>query len=162
MARGQLRIVGRNGAGADHDRVAQRAHPVEVQDVFLAGHVLRLAGVGRDEPVEALTEMADGHRPRHVALQIGRYKSMQRMARVGGRQHGFPACAWTPLDRRLAVADSRLSAATRDRVSAAIDARMRRRRVQLGRTVQPRWPRREHNRPRLILNGELHGYCLVV
>ncbi len=72
LARGQLRIVGRHGAGADHHRIAQRTHAVQVQDVLLAGDELRVARVGGDEAVEALAQMADGDRLADVALLIGR------------------------------------------------------------------------------------------
>ena len=44
VARGELRIVGRHGPGADDDRVAQRAHAVQVHDVVAARDGLRVAG----------------------------------------------------------------------------------------------------------------------
>ena len=45
VTRGELRVVGRHRARADDDRVAERAHAVEVQDVLVAGDELRIARV---------------------------------------------------------------------------------------------------------------------
>jgi len=72
VARGQLRIVGRDRSSADDDGVAERAHAMQVEDVLLAGHVLRLAGVGGDEAVEALPRCPTVIGWSWVALQIGR------------------------------------------------------------------------------------------
>ena len=62
MARGQLRIVGRDRAGAHHHRIAERAQGVQVDDVLVAGDELRVAGMRGDEAVDALPEVADGDR----------------------------------------------------------------------------------------------------
>ncbi len=59
----ELRVVGGDRAGADDHGITQRTHAVHVQEILGTGDVLRLAGVGRDEPVEALAEMADRDRP---------------------------------------------------------------------------------------------------
>jgi hypothetical protein len=64
VPRGQLGVVRGDRAGADDHRVAQGAHAVQVLDVFLARDVLRFARVCGDEPVEALAEVTDRHRPR--------------------------------------------------------------------------------------------------
>ena len=46
MARRELRIVGRDRPRADDHRLRERAHAVQMQDVFLARHVLRFARRG--------------------------------------------------------------------------------------------------------------------
>src|SRR5690606_39322802 len=61
------RIVRRDGARADDDGVAQRAHALQMQEIRGAGHVERIAARGRDLPVEALAEMRDGERARMTA-----------------------------------------------------------------------------------------------
>jgi GTP cyclohydrolase II len=63
---GKLRIVGRDGTGADHDRVAQGAHAVQVQQVAAAVDVARIARAGGDEAVETLPEV------RHRQWRTGR------------------------------------------------------------------------------------------
>ena len=101
MARGQLRIVGRNRAGADDDRVAERAHAVKVQDVLFAGHVLRLAGVRGDESVEALAEMADRDRVGVGRAADRQVEIDQRAPRIVGRQQQLEAGVRTPRDHRV-------------------------------------------------------------
>ena len=91
MARGELRIVGRHGAGADDHRVAQRAHAMQVQDVLLAGDELRFAGMGGDEAVEALAEMADGDRVRAGGAADRQVEIDHRVARIVGRQRDLEA-----------------------------------------------------------------------
>ena len=49
-AGGQLRIVAFHGAGANDDRIAQRAHPVQVRQVFRAVDVTGRAVRGGDAP----------------------------------------------------------------------------------------------------------------
>jgi hypothetical protein len=66
------RIVDRHGTRTDQDGVAQRAHAMHVHHVLGAGHPARLAFVGGDEAVEALTQMADGDRPSDRGVQMGR------------------------------------------------------------------------------------------
>ena len=89
----QLRVVGCDRAGADDDRVAQRTHAVHVQEVLGAGDVLRFAGVGRDEAVEALPEMADRDR----AARWSRCRSADTDQRADG---GRPAPAGALPSRR--------------------------------------------------------------
>ena len=59
------------------DRVAQRAHAVEVDDVVVSGDELRLAGVHRDEPVEALPQVAHGDRARRGCAADGKIQIQQ-------------------------------------------------------------------------------------
>src|SRR5262245_12565565 len=59
MTRRELRIIGGYRSGADHDGVRQGAHPVQVDDIFLSGDELRIAGVRGDETIDALTKMTD-------------------------------------------------------------------------------------------------------
>src|SRR6185436_11374569 len=101
VPRGQLRIVGRNRAGADHDRVAKRAHAVQVADVLLAGHVLRLTGMRGDETVEALAEVADRDRPRDRGAADWQIEIDQRMRRIVGWEQNVPTGARAPADDRL-------------------------------------------------------------
>ena len=103
VARRQLRIVGRDRAGADDHGVAQRAHAVQVQDVLLAGDELRVAGVGGDEAVEALAEMADGDRPCRRGAGDRQVEIDERLSRVGRTAACIPACACAPRDDRLRV-----------------------------------------------------------
>ncbi len=93
--RRQLRVVGRDGSRADDDRVAQRAHAVQVQDVLSAGHILRFARVRRDEAVEALSEMPDRDRRR---VADGEIEIEQRMAWVVGRHGRRPSLVAAPED----------------------------------------------------------------
>ena len=74
MARRELRVVGGHRAGADDDRVAQRAQAVQVHDVLVAGDELRVAGMGGDEAVEALSRWPTVIGRVDVAEQTGRYR----------------------------------------------------------------------------------------
>ena len=116
--------------------------------------------MGGDEPVEALTEVSDRHRTGERRTADRQVKVDERMARVRGRQDELPSRAWTPLDRRVAVADGHLTKQRR----AAFGGNGRRKRgdaVQLSRTFSL-VGRSEHNRPRLVLNGRPHDFCLAV
>ena len=86
MPRRQLRIVGRHGSGADDHRVAERAQPVQVHDVLVAGDELRVAGLRRDETVEALPEMADGDRARRRGAADRQVEVEDMSARIAGGQ----------------------------------------------------------------------------
>ena len=126
VPRRELRIVGRDRAGADDDRVAQRAHAVQVQDVLLAGDVLRFAGVRGDEAVEALAEVADRDRPRDAWRC--RSADRDRSARGAGRrpeQDELPAGARAPADDRLAAVARRRPAARPHRPPAESSPRNR-------------------------------------
>ena len=90
QARGELRIVGRDGSGADDDGVAQRAQAMQVEDVFLAGDPARFTGVGRDEAVEALAQVADGDRPAPGGAADGEIEIDERMARIVRRPGPVP------------------------------------------------------------------------
>jgi hypothetical protein len=59
---GQLRIVARNRARTDDDRVRERAQAVQMANVVGPGYVVRVARRGRDEAVEALAEMRESQR----------------------------------------------------------------------------------------------------
>lgn len=102
--RGELRIVGRDRAGADHDRVAQRAQPVHVEHVLLAGDPPRFAGVRGDEAVEAHAKVADGHWPGCGRAANGQIQIDKGTARIAGGQHGLPAGPRTPRDERVRIA----------------------------------------------------------
>ncbi|NJP99586.1 hypothetical protein HCK00_03270 [Streptomyces sp. PLAI1-29] len=58
-ADGQPGVVRRGRAGADEDRVGERAHPVQMGPVLLTGDIVGVAGTARDEPVEALPELGE-------------------------------------------------------------------------------------------------------
>jgi len=97
-ARRELGIVGRHGAGADDDRVAQGTHAVHVHDVVAAGDELRVARRRRDEPVEALAEMADRegtHERRAADRQIEIQELGSRIARW---QPGLPSGSRAPCE----------------------------------------------------------------
>ena len=87
--RGQPRVVGEDGVRADHDRIAQGAEAMHVDDVFVAGDEEGLAAAGRDEPVEALREMADRER----AIAGGAERQIEGNHRIRCRrcQHRFGA-----------------------------------------------------------------------
>ncbi|GAA2498805.1 hypothetical protein GCM10010393_33830 [Streptomyces gobitricini] len=59
-AYGQPRIVRDGGAGADHHRVGEGAHPVQVRAVLLPGDVVGVTRAAGDEPVETLAELGEG------------------------------------------------------------------------------------------------------
>ena len=59
----ELRIVARDGAGADDDRGRQRAQPVQMPHVVRARHVVRIARRRRDVAVEALSQVRNRERP---------------------------------------------------------------------------------------------------
>src|SRR5947207_12435474 len=103
MACREWRIDGSYGARADNDRVGQRAHAVQVQNVFLAGDVLRLAGVRGDEPVETLAEVTDRDGPGYRRAADRQVEIDERMARVVRRKHRHPAGAGTPRDHRIGM-----------------------------------------------------------
>ena len=105
VARRQLRIVRGDRAGADDDRVAQRAHPVQVQDVFLAGDELRIAGVRGDEAVQALAEVADRDRAGRRGAADRQIQVDQRRALVVRRQEQLPAGLRAPGERRVGSSD---------------------------------------------------------
>ena len=101
LARRQLRVVRRHGAGADDHRIAERAHAVQVEDVVGAGDEARVAGFGRDEAVEALAEVADDQRvvgrdveQRSIERQQRRDRARRRRPRIdrgairAGRRQG--------------------------------------------------------------------------
>ena len=103
MTRRQLRIIRGDRSGADDDRVRQRAHAMQVQDVFLSGDELRVAGVRGDETVEALAEMADRDR---VLLRGAADRQIQVDQRVRGivrRQEQFPAALGLPGKSRSGI-----------------------------------------------------------
>ena len=56
-SRRQPGIVGRGGFRADQHCVAERPHPVEVQRVLRAGHVIGITRAGCDESIEPLTQV---------------------------------------------------------------------------------------------------------
>jgi hypothetical protein len=60
MTRGELRIVGSDGARTHDNCIAECAHTMQVHDVVAAGHRLRVAGSSRDKSIEALAEMTNG------------------------------------------------------------------------------------------------------
>ena len=68
-AGGQLRIVAFHGAGANDDRIAQCAHPVQVRQVLGAVDVTGRAVRGGDAPIQALAEMR--HRQRSAPTSQG-------------------------------------------------------------------------------------------
>ena len=116
VARGQLRVVGRHGAGADDHDVAERAHAMQVEDVLGAGHKLRLARVHRDETVEALAQVADRDRPRRRRaadrqVQVEQTAGADRQA--AGRRASRCRAARRPLRRD--ARSSRHAAARRRR-----------------------------------------------
>ena len=73
------------------DRVAQRAQPVHVPQVLVAGHVARVAGLGGDEAVETLPHVAERDRAR----RRWRCRSAGRDRRAPGhhQRHHPPAQA---------------------------------------------------------------------
>ena len=99
----ELRIVGRDGPGPDHHRIAQRTHAMQVQDVLLAGDELGLARMGGDEAVEALAQMTDGQRSCRRGAGDWQVELEKCLSRVGQRQQRIPACACTPRDHRTRV-----------------------------------------------------------
>ena len=103
MTRRQLWIVGRHRAGADHDRIAESAHAMEMEDVLLAGHVLRLAGMRRDEAVEALSEVPDRHRVGDRGAADRKVEIDHRAARIVWRQQQLEAGMRPPRDHRVGM-----------------------------------------------------------
>ena len=109
--RGQLRIVDRHRARADHDGVAEGAQAVHVAEVLLAGHPARVAGVGRDEPVHALTEMSDRDRVR-TGSAADRQVEIDHRARVGIRvehRRRLPSAGCAPHEQRVGVVSANRS-----------------------------------------------------
>jgi hypothetical protein len=56
---GELAVVGDDGAHTDHDGIHQGPQPMQVGPVCRARHVAGVAGAGRNEPVEALSELGE-------------------------------------------------------------------------------------------------------
>ncbi len=56
----QLGIVRDGGTGSDEHRVGERAQPVQMFAVLLAGDVVGVAGTAGDEPVQALPQLREG------------------------------------------------------------------------------------------------------
>ena len=109
VARGELRVVGRDRAGADDHDIAERAHAVQVEDVLGTGYKLRLARVHRDETVEALAQVADRdrfHRRRAANRQV---QVEQTAGRIAGRKAGAPAAAGLPDDDCVRMPDRHAS-----------------------------------------------------
>ena len=105
VARGQLRIVGRDRAGADDHDVAERAHAVQVKDVLGAGDELRLARRHRDETVEALAEVADRHGLRRRRAADRQVQVEQSAGRIVRREARVPAAAGLPCDHGVGMPD---------------------------------------------------------
>ncbi len=74
-------VVGIGGAGAHQHGVDQRSQPVQMGPAVDTVHVMRVAGLGGDTPVQALSELGDdqwfgaGHQ---------RQQAIEQVARVGG------------------------------------------------------------------------------
>ena len=105
VARGQLRVVGRDGAGADDHDVAERAHAVQVEDVLGASHKLRLARVHRDETVEALAQVADRQWPPRRRAADRQVQVEQAAGGIARRKAGAPAAAGLPCDDCVGMPD---------------------------------------------------------
>jgi hypothetical protein len=103
--RGQLWIVGGHRARSDDHGVAERAQTMEMQDVFLAGDPARFACMRRDEPVEALTEVANGDGPGLSRAANRQIEIDHRVARIVSRQEGLPARAGTPREERSRIVE---------------------------------------------------------
>jgi hypothetical protein len=98
-----LRVIGRDGARADDHRIGQRAHPVQVQDVFVTSYELRLARMRRDEAVEALAQMTDRDRLDRGPAAKRQIQIHERVAGIVGRQERRPARAGMPGDDRIGM-----------------------------------------------------------
>jgi len=69
MAHRQLRVVDCHCAGADNDRIGERAQPMQVRQHTGPTHKPRVAGAGCDAAVQALAQLAD-HPGTGVGLAI--------------------------------------------------------------------------------------------
>ncbi len=58
----ELRVIARDGSGADDHGIAQCAQPVEMAHVLGAGDVVGVAGAGRNVSVETLPQVPDRQR----------------------------------------------------------------------------------------------------
>jgi hypothetical protein len=74
---------------------------VKVADVLLTGDVLRLAGVGGDEAVEALSEMANGDRARISGAADRQVQIDQWASRIVAGDHDRPPRARLPAEHRV-------------------------------------------------------------
>src|SRR4030095_1489382 len=96
-------IVRGHRSGADDDGVRERAHPMQVDDVFLAGHELRIAGMRGDETIQTLTKVADGNRVLFRGAADGQVQVDERCARVVSWKERFPAAFRLPGKGRAGV-----------------------------------------------------------
>ena len=102
-ARGELRVVGGHRAGADDDRIAQGAQPMQVDDVVAPGDELRIAAVRGDEAIEALTEMPDREGPRQRRPAQRQVQIEDDVSRIARGHQRLPSRARAPRDHRGSV-----------------------------------------------------------
>lgn len=92
----QLGIVRDGGARPDDHRVGQGAKTVQMAAVLLAGDIVGVTGPGRDETVQALSELREGEArtgQAHRQIAVG---EQPRLGRGGTRP---PPFAVRPLDQ---------------------------------------------------------------
>src|SRR6185436_4339363 len=96
VPRRQLRIVGGDRPGADDDRIAECAQTVHVEEVFPPGYELLVAAMGRDEAIQALSQMTDGDWPRASGAAYREIQIDQGQPWIVVRQAGGPTRARAP------------------------------------------------------------------
>ena len=99
--RGELWIIGRHGAGANDHNVAQRTQTVDMQNVLVPRHPVRLAGVSRDEPIQALAEVTDRQGPRHGRAADRQVEFEKCSMGIVDRQRGLPSAPRAPDQPRV-------------------------------------------------------------
>ena len=78
---GELRVVARDGAGADENRGRQRPQPMQVPHVVRARHVVGVARGGRNATVETLAQMGQREGPPGSCPAERRIQIEQRLHR---------------------------------------------------------------------------------
>lgn len=73
MANGELGVVGRCSTRTDHDRIGQRAQPMQMHDAFMAVDVMGVAAFRGNSPIQTLPQLGDDpaglQRQRRQAVQ---------------------------------------------------------------------------------------------
>ena len=103
QACGQTWIVGGHGAGTDDHGIAQRAQPMQVQDVLRTGNRDGISGWRGDEAIEALAQVTDGDGPGGRRTADRQVQLEQIAARITGRQCGLPPRCRIPAQHRRGI-----------------------------------------------------------